>query len=135
MINTKIPPATAPSITTEDGAGGSEPSPDKGVGVTPAIKTDSTTINNQHTQTADRHTLRQPTRQDGHAIQQLICQCPPLDQNSVYTYLLLSEHFRQTCIVADSAAGIDGFISAYVHPQQADTLFIWQVAVHQRARG
>ncbi|HLR13792.1 MAG TPA: diaminobutyrate acetyltransferase [Burkholderiaceae bacterium] len=136
MTTTKQAPVKASPTPADDGAGGSEPSPHMGVGATPATKTDHI-INNKSpdTQATDDHVFRQPSRNDGHAIQQLICQCPPLDQNSVYTYLLLSEHFTQTCVIAESAAGIDGFISAYIHPQQPDTLFVWQVAVHERARG
>lgn len=79
--------------------------------------------------------LRRPTHGDAYAIQQLISQCPPLDLNSVYTYLLLGEHFTHTCVVAETPEGVSGFISAYVHPRQADTLFVWQVAVHERVRG
>lgn len=79
--------------------------------------------------------LRAPRQQDAYAIHQLIAACPPLDLNSVYAYLLLSEHFSRTCVVACRGADIDGFISAYRHPDETDTLFIWQVAVHARARG
>lgn len=79
--------------------------------------------------------LRAPTKQDGQAIHQLIKQCPPLDLNSVYTYLLLCEHFEQTCVVAEVDGRLCGFVSAYLHPQHPDVLFIWQVAVHERARG
>ncbi len=81
-------------------------------------------------------TLRQPQKQDAYPIHQLIAQCPPLDLNSVYTYLLLAEHHASTCVVAELGDGqAGGFVSAYVHPQQADTLFIWQVAVCVDARG
>lgn len=81
-------------------------------------------------------TLRQPRRADAAPIHQLISECPPLDLNSLYAYLLLCEHFRDTCVLAESAGGrIDGFISAYVLPTRPDVLFVWQVAVHARARG
>jgi len=79
--------------------------------------------------------LRAPTVADGAAIHALVAACPPLDLNSLYAYLLLCEHFRATCIVAEGPAGIDAFVSAYIPPATPDTLFIWQVAVHQRARG
>ncbi len=81
------------------------------------------------------HVLRIPARQDGYAIWQLISQCPPLDLNSVYSYLLLCEHFHNTCVVAENAGNIDGFVSAYLPPEKDDVLFIWQVAVHERGRG
>ena len=80
-------------------------------------------------------TLRQPVKQDGHEIHQLIKQCPPLDLNSVYTYLLLCEHFSQTSVVADVDGYIGGFVSAYLRPDCPDVLFVWQVAVHEKARG
>lgn len=80
--------------------------------------------------------FRPPRRTDGAAIHRLITECPPLDVNSLYAYLLLCEHFSETCVVAESrGGGIDGFISAYVPPNRPDVIFIWQVAVHTRARG
>jgi len=82
-----------------------------------------------------RHRLRKPVPEDGAAIHRLITQCPPLDRNSVYAYLLLCEHFRDTCVVAERDGKLDGFVSAYVPPGRDDVLFVWQVAVHARARG
>ncbi|HRL22170.1 MAG TPA: diaminobutyrate acetyltransferase [Alcaligenes sp.] len=79
--------------------------------------------------------LRAPQTQDAAAIHQLIAECPPLDLNSVYVYLLLCQHFRHTCVLAERAGHVDGFISAYFLPDQPEVLFVWQVAVHQRARG
>jgi len=78
--------------------------------------------------------LRAPNKRDAAAIHTLVSQCPPLDLNSLYTYLLLSEHFRDTCVVAEDSDGIEAFVSAYVPPGRADVLFVWQVAVHERAR-
>jgi len=80
--------------------------------------------------------LRKPVREDGQHIHALIQACPPLDVNSVYAYMLLCEHFPSTCIIAEGDDGTpDGFISGYVPPGRSDVLFIWQVAVHERARG
>ncbi|TEA78157.1 diaminobutyrate acetyltransferase [Allopusillimonas ginsengisoli] len=79
--------------------------------------------------------MRQPRRTDGAGIHQLISECPPLDLNSVYTYLLLSEHFADTSILAGEGDQLEGFISGYLVPEKHDTLFIWQVAVHANARG
>lgn len=82
------------------------------------------------------HLFRTPRVADGAAIHGLIAACPPLDVNTIYAYLLLCEHFAQTCVVAESPGGvIDGFVSAYVPPGQSRRLFVWQVAVHERARG
>ncbi|ALM83765.1 diaminobutyrate acetyltransferase [Bordetella sp. N] len=96
----------------------------------------ASTENTHLTQQSATHNLRRPRPADGAALHRLIAECPPLDLNSVYAYLLLCEHFPDTCVVAESAGGsIDGFISAYIPPASPDTLFIWQVAVHERARG
>lgn len=79
--------------------------------------------------------LRLPTRADGASIHQLVKNCPPLDENSSYCNFLQSAHFRDTCIVAEYRGEVVGFISAYLKPQSANELFIWQVAVHPKARG
>jgi L-2,4-diaminobutyric acid acetyltransferase len=82
------------------------------------------------------HLFRTPRVTDGAVIHRLIADCPPLDLNTVYAYLLLCEHFAATCVVAESPGGsIDGFVSAYIPPGRPDRLFVWQVAVHERARG
>jgi L-2,4-diaminobutyric acid acetyltransferase len=73
--------------------------------------------------------LRPPARSDGAALQQLIASCPPLDLNSTYAYLLLCEHHADTCVIAEADGQIAGAITGYRHPQRADTLFVWQVAV------
>ena len=81
-------------------------------------------------------TLRAIRKTDGRAIHRLVGQCPPLDLNSLYAYLLLSEHYADTCVLAeDSASNVVGFVSAYIPPRHPDVLFVWQVAVHLRARG
>ncbi|MBF9002824.1 MULTISPECIES: diaminobutyrate acetyltransferase [Vibrio] len=80
-------------------------------------------------------TFRTPERSDGHAIHTLIAQCSPLDENSAYCNFLQSTHFRKTCVMAEYRGQVAGFISAYRKPDQPDELFIWQVAVHPKARG
>lgn len=79
--------------------------------------------------------LRRPALHDGASIQRLIQASPPLDVNSTYAYLLLCQHFRDTCVVATGPAGLAGFVSAYIPPAQPQVLFIWQVVVHAQARG
>lgn len=79
--------------------------------------------------------LREPRLDDGPRIRQLIDRCRPLDPNSTYAYLLLSHHFAGTCVVAERAGRLLGFVSGYVEPRQPDTLFVWQVAVDPAARG
>lgn len=83
----------------------------------------------------DEIVLRRPSLEDGAAIHALIQSAPPLDVNSTYAYLLLCHHFRDTCVVAERAGRVVGFISGYIPPAQPDTFFVWQVAVHADARG
>lgn len=80
-------------------------------------------------------TLRKPTRDDGKRIHALVRECKPLDENSCYAYLLLCEHFADTCVVAEDDGEVVGFISAYVPPNKPDSVFVWQVAVKSTARG
>lgn len=79
--------------------------------------------------------LRPPGRRDGALLHDLVAACPPLDLNSRYAYLLLCEHHAQTSVVAEAGSELVGAITAYVPPQQPDTLFVWQVAVASRMRG
>lgn len=83
--------------------------------------------------------LRPPTRNDGASVFRLISQCPPLDTNSMYCNLLQCTHFADTSVTAlrhdESREELVGFISGYLIPERKDTLFIWQVAVSDQARG
>ncbi len=78
---------------------------------------------------------REPVVQDAPSIYQLVKDCPPLDLNSRYHYLLLAQQFHATSIVAQCRDELVGYISAYIHPQKAHTLFVWQVAVSPVMRG
>lgn len=79
--------------------------------------------------------LRMPTLEDGMSVFRLIQRCPPLDTNSSYCNLLQCGHFSNTSVAADLEGELAGFISGYLVPERLDTLFIWQVAVDERARG
>lgn len=79
--------------------------------------------------------LRQPRLEDGPALHVLIAECPPLDLNSAYAYHLIGAHFAETSVVAEADNQLLGAITAYLPPQEADCLFVWQVAVHERGRG
>lgn len=68
----------------------------------------------------------------------LIAACAPLDRNSLYLNLLQCTHFAETCVLAEQEgmqSGIAGFVSGYILPSDPSTLFIWQVAVADGARG
>lgn len=79
--------------------------------------------------------FRQPTVEDGPFLFDLVNRSKPLDVNSRYLYLLQCSHFANTCAVAESGGLVQAFISAYVRPDQPDTLFVWQVAVDVSVRG
>lgn len=95
------------------------------------------TSSNAKKANADKYTIRfiQPNSTMGIAVNQLIEKCPPLDSNSIYCNILQCYHFAHTSIAAFDHDTLIGFISAYIPPQQTDTLFIWQVAVDRIARG
>ncbi|MDH5613014.1 MAG: diaminobutyrate acetyltransferase [Gammaproteobacteria bacterium] len=79
--------------------------------------------------------LRPPSATDGAAVSRLISHCPPLDTNSMYCNLLQCTHFSSTSVAAIENDKLVGFISCHVIPERKNTLFIWQVAVCDKARG
>ncbi|QUJ68476.1 diaminobutyrate acetyltransferase [Photobacterium sp. GJ3] len=87
------------------------------------------------TKTQEEFVFRKPERSDGYRVHSLIESCPPLDTNSSYCNFLQTTHFKDTCIVAELDDEMAGFVSAYRVPEKEHTLFIWQVAVSEKARG
>jgi len=79
--------------------------------------------------------LRHPVLEDGTAVFDLVDACKPLDLNSHYLYLLQCSHFAPTCVVATLNGEVVAWVSGYIPPKQADTFFVWQVAVGEKARG
>jgi L-2,4-diaminobutyric acid acetyltransferase len=72
---------------------------------------------------------------DAAPIHQLIGASGVLEQNSCYAYLLLTEHFADTCLVAVSASGsVCGCVLAYRPPTRPQAVFVWQVGVDGSAR-
>ncbi|SES15629.1 diaminobutyrate acetyltransferase [Tranquillimonas rosea] len=86
-------------------------------------------------QTDNPITLRTPSSDDGPAVWELIRECKPLDENSRYCNLIQCDHFSETCVLAEMDGDVVGWISGYIVPDEPDTLFIWQVAVSEKARG
>ena len=80
-------------------------------------------------------TFRTPTDTDGAAIWNLIRESKPLDENSMYCNLIQCTDFADTCVVAELDGEIVGWISAYIKPTEPETVFVWQVAVSETARG
>lgn len=79
--------------------------------------------------------LRCPVVGDAPAVSRLIASCPPLDTNSLYCTLLQCTDFSSTCILAERDGAIEGWISGYRPPNDPAAMFVWQVAVHESARG
>ncbi|MCP4136337.1 MAG: diaminobutyrate acetyltransferase [bacterium] len=79
--------------------------------------------------------FRHPYFNDGLEIHTLIKNCPPLDLNSVYYYYVFCRDFSKTSVIVEKNNTIAGYISGYIRPEKGDTLFVWQVAVAESARG
>lgn len=86
--------------------------------------------------------FRHPTAEDGAAIWRLVRDSGVLDLNSSYCYLMMGQYFANSCMVAvdDTAEPgqtqpLAGFVIGFRPPQDAKTLFIWQVAVDASQRG
>ncbi|WP_343068807.1 diaminobutyrate acetyltransferase [Gracilibacillus halotolerans] len=75
-----------------------------------------------------------PSKEDGAAMWSL-AEKSTLDTNSPYKYILMSEYFRDTCVVAKQHNQVVGFITAFISPKKPDTLFIWQVGVDSSQQG
>ena len=74
-------------------------------------------------------TYRQPELSDATAVLDLVTASAELDGNSLYCYLLMCHHFRETSVVALAGDKLVGFIMGYVVPDDPSTLFVWQIAV------
>lgn len=76
-----------------------------------------------------------PRIDDGPELWRLARDSGELDLNSPYCYLLWCRDFGQTSVVARSGRAVIGFVTGFIRPEAADTLFIWQVAVDRGQRG
>jgi L-2,4-diaminobutyric acid acetyltransferase len=79
--------------------------------------------------------LEEPTGDDGREMWRIVRDSAVLDVNSPYSYLLWCRDFAGTSVVARGADGLAGFITGFVRPNSAGTLFVWQVAVDHPYRG
>jgi L-2,4-diaminobutyric acid acetyltransferase len=90
--------------------------------------------------------IAMPTQRDGAAVWRLIREQRSLDLNAGYAYLLLCSRFATTCRMARLAQGnvpanddppgeLAGALIGLLLPEQPDTYFVWQIAVHERFRG
>lgn len=58
-----------------------------------------------------------------------------LDRNSTYAYVMFAEYHPLTSVVAEVDSSLVGFVTGFRIPADPDTLFVWQIAVDDRARG
>ncbi len=79
--------------------------------------------------------LRKPIKSDAKKVFNLVKDTNVLDVNSEYLYLLQATHFKESCCVAAVNELIGGFVSGYIHPQNSEVLFIWQVGVDKQLKG
>jgi L-2,4-diaminobutyric acid acetyltransferase len=80
-------------------------------------------------------TTRAPRSEDAAAITELVRSTGTLETNTTYAYLLLANHFQETCVVAECGDQLAGCVLAYRKPQSPETLVIWQIGTsppHQR---
>lgn len=88
------------------------------------------------TTSAQEHVLgyRLARIEDGPALWSL-AKANGLDENSPYAYLLWTEYFRGTTVVAtDDGDAPIGFVMAFLRPDDASTVFVWQVGVDDAHR-
>jgi L-2,4-diaminobutyric acid acetyltransferase len=79
--------------------------------------------------------VRPPTIKDAAAVWRLVRDSGVLDLNSPYSYLILCQHFVDTCLVAEIAGEIVGFVTAYRPPVASNVIFVWQIGVARSMRG
>ncbi len=79
--------------------------------------------------------LRRATRDDGPTLWRLAGECPPLERNTVYAYVLLAERFAETTFVAEDDGRAIGYLLGIRSPTRPDVLFVWQLGVLPSHRG
>jgi L-2,4-diaminobutyric acid acetyltransferase len=79
--------------------------------------------------------IESPVVDDGVELWRIAKDSKVLDVNSRYAYLLWCRDFADTTVVARRGGDALGFVTGYRRPERPDTLFVWQVAVDERARG
>lgn len=80
-------------------------------------------------------TIRGVRNGDGAGMWRVVEGCGVLDTNSSYLYLLLARDFASTCVVAESAGEIVGFVTGYRRPARPEAVFLWQVGILPQAQG
>jgi L-2,4-diaminobutyric acid acetyltransferase len=79
--------------------------------------------------------IENPVVDDGVDLWRMAKDSKVLDVNSRYAYLLWCRDFADTTVVARRGDDALGFVTGYRRPESPGTLFVWQVAVDEKARG
>jgi L-2,4-diaminobutyric acid acetyltransferase len=79
--------------------------------------------------------LEPPGVDDGREMWRIARDTQVLDVNSPYSYLLWCRDFAGSSVVARDGDHVCGFITGFIRPRSAVTLFVWQVAVDDTHRG
>ncbi|HEY7486114.1 MAG TPA: diaminobutyrate acetyltransferase [Streptosporangiaceae bacterium] len=79
--------------------------------------------------------MEPPRGDDGREMWRVAHDSGALDLNSPYSYLLWCRDFADTSVIARDGSRVCGFITGFIRPRSADTLFVWQVAVDPSHRG
>ncbi|NLG45861.1 diaminobutyrate acetyltransferase [Gordonia sp. (in: high G+C Gram-positive bacteria)] len=87
------------------------------------------------TDTGNTVAFRRPRARDGKRMWEIARDSRVLDVNSPYSYVLWSQDFSETSIVAEVDDHVVGFVTGYRRPAARDTLMVWQVAVDEAQRG
>ncbi len=72
---------------------------------------------------------------DGSAMWRVARESGVLEENAEYTYHMFSHFFGETSTVADLDGVAVGFVAGFRPPYRQDSLFVWQIAVAEEARG
>jgi len=78
---------------------------------------------------------RPATPADGREMWRFVRDAGVLELNQSYAYVLMCQHFGNTCLVAETDVKMVGFVLAYIPPRQSDTVFVWQIGVAREVRG
>jgi L-2,4-diaminobutyric acid acetyltransferase len=79
--------------------------------------------------------VRRPRCADAERIAVLARSLPREEHEAAYLYLLLSEHFATTSVLAEMEGYVVGFATGYRKPTCHDTLFVWQVGTAPPVQG
>lgn len=86
-------------------------------------------------ETHDGTVFRQPEVSDGLRMWEITRDTGVLDENSTYAYTLWAKEFAGTSVVAEVEGKVVGFVTGFIRPSEADTIFVWQVGVDADQRG